>query len=58
LLQVPDRGSSVALFPQAAIASRDTSEKPTAKPGDYVIILGVGSNTYWARKLPEQLAAG
>jgi UDP-N-acetylmuramate--alanine ligase len=29
-----------------------------AKPGDYVIILGAGSNTYWARKLPEQLAGG
>ena len=28
-----------------------------AKPGDYVIVLGAGSNTYWAKKLPSQLAA-
>ena len=28
-----------------------------AKPGDYVIVLGAGSNTYWAKKLPAQMAA-
>jgi UDP-N-acetylmuramate--alanine ligase len=28
-----------------------------ARPGDYVIVLGAGSNTTWAKKLPAQLAA-
>jgi UDP-N-acetylmuramate--alanine ligase len=27
-----------------------------AKPGDYVIVLGAGSNTVWAKNLPGQLA--
>lgn len=29
--------------------------KAIAKPGDYVIVLGAGSSTYWANKLPGQL---
>ncbi len=28
-----------------------------AKPGDYVLVLGAGSNTYWAKELPSKLAA-
>ncbi|BCW88748.1 UDP-N-acetylmuramate--L-alanine ligase [Alphaproteobacteria bacterium SO-S41] len=28
-----------------------------ARPGDYVIVLGAGSNTTWAKKLPGQLEA-
>lgn len=28
-----------------------------ARPGDFVMILGAGSNTTWAKKLPDQLAA-
>jgi len=28
-----------------------------AKPGDYVVLLGAGTSTYWAAALPEELAA-
>lgn len=28
-----------------------------AKPGDYVVVLGAGTSTYWAAALPEELAA-
>ncbi|MFD1332822.1 UDP-N-acetylmuramate--L-alanine ligase [Methylopila musalis] len=28
-----------------------------AKPGDYVILLGAGTSTYWAAALPDELAA-
>ena len=28
-----------------------------AKPGDYVVLLGAGTSTYWAAALPDELAA-
>jgi UDP-N-acetylmuramate--alanine ligase len=28
-----------------------------ARPGDYVVLLGAGTSTYWAAALPEELAA-
>ncbi len=28
-----------------------------ARPGDYVVCLGAGTITYWANKLPAELAA-
>jgi UDP-N-acetylmuramate--alanine ligase len=28
-----------------------------ARPGDYVVLLGAGSSTYWAAALPDELAA-
>lgn len=31
--------------------------RTTARPGDYVIVLGAGSNSAWAKALPKQLAA-